>query len=105
MEAILRLAPSLIMITTDGRPEAERFADDLQSVFEEAGWHVDRAVYASLNRPLVPLSANLKRTPIDVAVRGAFSASGLELPARDPGASDPDREIFVGSVATGKSGG
>jgi hypothetical protein len=102
MEAILRLAPSMIMITTDGHGEPERFADELQSVFVDAGWHVDRAVYASLNRPLAPLSANLKPTPIDVAVRGAFAASGLTLSARDPADANADREIFVGSVSAPK---
>jgi hypothetical protein len=102
MESILRLAPSMIMITTDGHAEPERFADELQSVFVEAGWHVDRAVYASLNRPLAPLSANLKPTPIDVAVRGAFAASGLTLAARDSADVNADREIFVGSVTTPK---
>ncbi len=98
MEAILRLAPAMIMITTDGHAEPEAFADDLQSVFAAAGWHVDRALYASLDRPLAPLSANLKSTPIDVAVRGAFAASGLPLSARDPLDAKVDREIFVGSA-------
>ncbi len=97
MEAILRLAPAVVMITTDGHAEPEAFADDLQSVFTAAGWHVDRALYASLDRPLAPLSANLKATPIDVAVRGAFAASGLPLSARDPADAKADREIFVGS--------
>jgi hypothetical protein len=97
MEAILRLAPSIIMITTDGHAEPEAFADELQAIFTLAGWHVDRALYASLDRPLAPLSANLKSTPIDVAVRGAFAASGLHLTARDPIDARADREIFVGS--------
>ncbi|MDE2355928.1 MAG: hypothetical protein KGL69_04150 [Alphaproteobacteria bacterium] len=98
MVAILKLAPSMIMITTDGRPDSESFADDLQTVFARAGWHVDRAVYASLNKPLAPLAANLKGTPVDVAVRGAFAAAGLALPARDPNAASADREVFVGST-------
>ena len=98
MEAILRLAPSLIMITTDGRSEPEHFADELQSVFTDAGWHVERAVYASLNRPLAPLSANLKSSSIDVAVGGAFAASGMPLKSRDPPQANADREIFVGSA-------
>jgi len=97
MEAILRLAPAIIMITTDGHAEPEAFADELQAIFTVAGWHVDRALYASLDRPLAPLSANLKSTPIDVAVRGAFAASGLHLTARDPIDARADREIFVGS--------
>ena len=101
MEAILRLAPSLIMITTDGRSEPERFADELQSAFEGAGWHVERAVYASRNRPLAPLSANLKATPIDVAVSGAFAATGLPLKPRDPPQANADREIFVGALRPG----
>jgi hypothetical protein len=98
MVAILKLAPSMVMITTDGRPDSESFADDLQTVFARAGWHVDRAVYASLNKPLAPLAANLKGTPVDVAVRGAFAAAGLALPARDPNAASADREVFVGST-------
>ncbi len=97
MEAILRLAPAIIMITTDGHAEPEAFADELQAIFTVAGWHVDRALYASLDRPLAPLSANLKSSPIDVAVRGAFAASGLPLTARDPVDARADREIFVGS--------
>jgi len=97
MEAILRLAPAIIMITTDGHAEPEAFADEIQAVFTLAGWHVDRALYASLDRPLAPLSANLKSTPIDVAVRGAFAASGLPLTARDPIDAREDREIFIGS--------
>jgi len=97
MEAILRLAPAVIMITTDGHAEPEAFADEIQAVFTLAGWHVDRALYASLDRPLAPLSANLKSTPIDVAVRGAFAASGLPLTARDPIDARADREIFIGS--------
>ncbi len=97
MGAILTLAPSMIMITTDGRPDSEAFADDLQALFAQAGWQVDRAVYASLNKPLTPLSANLKSTPVDVAVRGAFAAAGIALPPRDPNAASADREIFVGS--------
>jgi uncharacterized membrane protein len=102
MEAILRVAPSMIMITTDGHAEPERFADELQSVFVDAGWHVDRAVYASLTRPLAPLSANLKPTPIDVAVRGAFAAASLSLIPRDSADPNADREIFVGSVVAPK---
>jgi len=99
MEAILKLAPAVVMLTTDGHAEPEAFADELQSVFTAAGWHVDRALYASLDRPLAPLSANLKSSPIDVAVKGAFAAAGLPLSPRDPVDAKADREIFIGSQA------
>ncbi|HEY2050414.1 MAG TPA: hypothetical protein VGH03_13810 [Caulobacteraceae bacterium] len=96
MVRILGLSPDSVVLTSDGSDEAEAFADQLASVFRDAGWKVERSLFISLKRPLAPLSADLLRQPRDQAVIAAFAAAGYSLPRRDPNAQPQAREIFIG---------